>query len=370
MDCKTLCVTALALTFFLACDRSGKTDPVGPVDPDQPFRIAVVGDIQAPDQGAFKMAREVILDDLGARKDIEAAFFLGDLSMENTGVLENTSELFKSWDFPVYAVPGNHDRDGALMGRRSLDTWLRCFGRPDTTFVFKGVRFILMNNVRTGFEKEGKDYVGGFSESQKKWLDETLHRPFEGRTFFLSHIALDSCKGKDSLAVFFSNAGPLMLLNAHTHMVSRSSWQGYETFDVGAPYANQWKSTEGADLMHCGAPRGYFILTVDPGADGDEWLKIEFVSAVKKYPSPAYACVDDSGKLIVNVYAGAVDGRATANGSAMSYKKMPDPRTSSRDKDSKHIWVLKNSGFKAGDSFVLDYVDRHINFTETLTVDK
>ncbi|MCQ2158597.1 MAG: metallophosphoesterase [Bacteroidales bacterium] len=375
MDFRTIFVTALTLSLCLACDKLGKSGESGSdVDPEppavtvEPFRIAVVGDIQAPDQKAYEMAREVILDDLGKRKDIEAAFFLGDLSMENSEVLEKSAKLFKSWSFPVYAVPGNHDRDGELMGKRSLDTWKRNFGTPDTTFVLKGVRFILMNNVRTGTEVQGKDYAGGFTEPQKMWLDKTIHTEFDGRTFFLSHIAVSSCKGKDTLATIFSGVGPLMLLNAHTHMVSRSSWQGYETFDAGAPYAYKWKSDKGAELMSCGAPRGYFIFTVDPEAEGDDYLKIEFLSAIEEYPAPAYACVDSSGKLIVNVYAGAEDGSITADGRKMSYKKMPDPRISSRDKDSKHIWILKNSGNKAGDSVVLEYSDKHYNFTKTLTV--
>ena len=345
----------------------------------QSFRFAVVGDVQAPSQKAFDMAKAAVYEELSARTDIDAAFFLGDLSMENAEILAGTAELFKSWRFPVYAVPGNHDRDGEKMGPRSLDTWNRVFGSTDTTFVMNGVRFILMNDVRTGSEKEGKDYVGGLSSPQKEWLDDVLGRKFSGKTVLLSHIGLSSCRGRDSLAVSVTRDKVSMLLNAHTHTASRGKWNDIETFDAGAPYAMQWKKEKASDLMNCGTPRGYFIFTVNPDAPKAEWLKIEFHSVVKEYPSPAYACVDADGRLIVNVYGGEKSGRLTAGGREMTWVKMPDPRISRmandpdckikvKEKSSRHVWILIDPDVHSGDELTLDYKDKHLSFTETIHV--
>ncbi|MCQ2158596.1 MAG: metallophosphoesterase [Bacteroidales bacterium] len=333
----------------------------------QSFRFAVVGDIQAPSQKEFDMAKAAVYEELSARTDLDAAFFLGDLSMENSEILAGTAALFKSWSFPVYAVPGNHDRDGEKMGPRSLDTWERVFGKPDTTFVMKGVRFILVNNVRTGFEREGKDYVGGFNDSQKEWLDGVLETCFEGRTFLLSHIALKSCVGRDSLAAGVTPDKVSMLLCAHTHTASRGKWNDIETFDAGAPYARKWKKDKASDLMACGTPRGYFIFTVRPEAPESEWLEIEFHSVVKEYPSPAYACIDEEGRLVVNVYGGVKSGTLTAGGRKMTWQKMPDPRIG-KDKNSRHVWILEDSKVHPGDELPLDYRDKHLRFHQTIRI--
>lgn len=344
---------------------------------DATFKIAIVGDIQVPDDNAYALS-SAVFDDLASRKDIDAAFFLGDLVMENSSLLEKIAKRFSTWKFPVYIVPGNHDRDGKVMGQRSLDSWKKLFGEPDRVVYVKGVKFILMNDVRTGKERSGKDYVGGLNKAQKKWLKEELAKPYEGRSFLMTHVPFSSCYGADSLSSIISGHESMLLANAHTHVCSRGFWSGFETLDAGAPYAMTWMEDKRSDLMNCGAPRGYYIATVNPSAADDSWLEMEFHSVVKESPAPVYVEQKD-GRLVVNVFGGAPDACIYVSCKPLTYQPMLDPRIERMRKDSsckvpagnkksKHIWVLNKSGLQKGDEVEVFYSDRHMKFKQKVTV--
>ena len=89
-------------------------------------------------------------------------------------------------------MPGNHDRDRYPKedGRaRDLSSWQREVGYIDTTFVCKGVRFILMNDVRT---RRQADYEAGWSEAQKRWLADVIALTPDAQPVVLAtHIPLE-----------------------------------------------------------------------------------------------------------------------------------------------------------------------------------
>ena len=367
----------------------GTGDDAAPAHRSGPsFRVALVGDVQAPDDHAFERAKQTLFKDLESRSDIDMALFMGDLSMENSGVLTRAASALKSLPFPAFAVMGNHDRDGKLMGQRSADTWRQCVGYSDTVLIFNGVRFILMDNVRTGHERDGKDYVGGLTPSSKAWLASVLDRPFEGHTVLATHIPLSGCHGADSLAAMLAGHEGVLLVNAHTHRVIRDVWNGMETLDVGAPYALTWVDDPASDMMNCGAPRGYFVADFYPEA-GADWFSLDFRSVIAACPGRVEASTGtNSGRLIVNVYGGAEDGSVTvcrpdgSDSMILGWSKELYRQTSHLLKDSTrrvpakkisstHLWSSPKGEaipYRSGDEVLIRYSDRRMSFEEIITI--
>ena len=103
---------------------------------------------------------------------------------------------------------------------RDLKTWRERVGYVDTSFVAKGVRFVLMNNVRT---KGLRDYEGGFSETQKSWLDSLVKESAKAKRIVLAtHIPVSEMTGRDSLMnILAPVTGKTTLFCGHTHTVRR-----------------------------------------------------------------------------------------------------------------------------------------------------
>jgi len=141
----------------------------------RPLRVAFVGDPQADGMRQLEYCRKTVYKELRERKDLDLVIVLGDLVNDDVSLLEPTKASLDSLPCPWFCVPGNHDRDvyPVIDGRkrpRDISTYRKVIGYEDTTFVKGGIRFILMNDVRLG----GKEYEGGFRDSQKVWLAEAL----------------------------------------------------------------------------------------------------------------------------------------------------------------------------------------------------
>ena len=127
------------------------------------LRVAFVGDPQVDDATQLGYARASIYRELRERKDLDLVIFLGDLVNDKMEYIAPTVASLDSLGCPWLAIPGNHDRDRypkELERARDLASWQREVGYIDTSFVLKGVRFILMNDVRT---RDRADYEAGWS---------------------------------------------------------------------------------------------------------------------------------------------------------------------------------------------------------------
>ena len=302
------------------------------------LRVALVGDPQVDDPTEMGYARRSVYRELRGRRDLDMCIFLGDLVNDNMSLLPESVGVVDSLPYQCFMVPGNHDRDvyhgpkSSMYRQRDLSTWRKAVGYVDTSFVRGNVRFVLMNNVRPS-DSGMTDYVGGFTDRQKPWLDSVLNRGVgetRGRkpsrvcgtpalTILATHIPFSQMKGRDSVLALIPDISRLLFVSGHTHFVSRddsipeliagaacgSWWRGVRD-SYGIPYA----------LQSCGAPRGYFIADIH--RDGTYDLSYKCIGRPDSEQLSAWAVPNDSTgrsyRLYINVFGGSSDGVVRISG--------------------------------------------------------
>ena len=362
-----MAAVTLALTWTLA----GGVRLSGAERQGRVLRVALVGDPQVDNPVEMGYARRSIYRDLRSRRDLDLCIFLGDLVNDNMSLLPESLSVIDSLPFQSFMVPGNHDRDvyrgakssGSMSRPRDLSTWRKLVGYVDTSFVRGNVRFIMMNNVRHAAAGM-TDYVGGFTEKQKHWLDSVLvtdvarggkmlrgsvdhsRRPSRGKvtpalTILATHIPFSQMKGRDSVLALIPEHTRILYVSGHTHFVSRDD--SIPEVIAGATCGSWWRGVKDSDgvpyaLQSCGAPRGYFVAEIRRDGDyrlryrcvgmDDEvsvWgVRVEGEGAVRtednivmgKDESEGVTVKEGGGvyRLYINVFGGAPDGVVRVRG--------------------------------------------------------
>lgn len=121
-----------------------------------PYRFAVIGGTRNPDQA------QRVFGEAAKRMAAEKITFAVHLGNAVSGGSESQMQVFrnqlKSFPFPTYVVPGNHDLTAGGRG-----PWGRLFGEMPVTFRIDRDRFVMMDNA-----------FGTLSRSQLAWLERTL----------------------------------------------------------------------------------------------------------------------------------------------------------------------------------------------------
>ena len=362
-----MAAVTLALTWTLA----GSVRLSGAERQGRVLRVALVGDPQVDNPVEMGYARRSIYRDLRSRRDLDLCIFLGDLVNDNMSLLPESLSVIDSLPFQSFMVPGNHDRDvyrgakssGSMSRPRDLSTWRKLVGYVDTSFVRGNVRFIMMNNVRHAAAGM-TDYVGGFTEKQKHWLDSVLvtdvargekmssgsvdrsRKPSRGKvtpalTILATHIPFSQMKGRDSVLALIPEHTRILYVSGHTHFVSRDD--SIPEVIAGATCGSWWRGVKDSDgvpyaLQSCGAPRGYFVAEISRDGDyrlryrcvgmDDEvsvWgVRVECEGAVRpednivmgKDESEGVTVKEGGGvyRLYINVFGGAPDGVVRVRG--------------------------------------------------------
>ena len=360
-----------AVTLALTCTLAGSVRLSGAERQGRVLRVALVGDPQVDNPVEMGYARRSIYRDLRGRRDLDLCIFLGDLVNDNMSLLPESLSVIDSLPFQSFMVPGNHDRDvyrgakssGSMSRPRDLSTWRKLVGYVDTSFVRGNVRFIMMNNVRHAAAGM-TDYVGGFTEKQKHWLDSVLvtdvarggkmssgsvdrsRRPSRGKvtpalTILATHIPFSQMKGRDSVLALIPEHTRMLYVSGHTHFVSRDD--SIPEVIAGATCGSWWRGVKDSDgvpyaLQSCGAPRGYFVAEISRDGDyrlryrcvgmDDEvsvWgVRVEGEGAVRpednivmgKDESEGVTVKEGGGvyRLYINVFGGAPDGVVRVRG--------------------------------------------------------
>lgn len=302
------------------------------------LRVALVGDPQVDDSTEMSYARRSVYRELRGRRDLDMCIFLGDLVNDNMSLLPESVGVIDSLPYPCFMVPGNHDRDvyrgpkSSMFRRRDLSTWRKAVGYVDTSFVRGNVRFVLMNNVHHS-DSGMTDYVGGFTDRQKHWLDSVLNRGVgetRGRkplrvcgtpalTILATHIPFSQMKGRDSVLALIPDISRLLFVSGHTHFVSRDD--SIPELIAGAACGSWWRGVRDSDgipyaLQSCGAPRGYFIADIH--RDGTYDLSYKCIGRPASEQLSAWAVPNDSTgrsyRLYINVFGGSSDGVVRISG--------------------------------------------------------
>lgn len=302
------------------------------------LRVALVGDPQVDDSTEMGYARRSVYRELYGRRDLDMCIFLGDLVNDNMSLLPESVRVVDSLPYPCFMVPGNHDRDvyrgpkSSSYRSRDLSTWRKVVGYVDTSFVRGNVRFVLMNNVR--YSDSGMtDYVGGFMDRQKHWLDSVLNRcvgETSGKmlsraernpslTILATHIPFSQMKGRDSVLALVPDISRLLFVSGHTHFVSRDD--SLRELIVGAACGSWWRGVKDSDgipyaLQSCGAPRGYFVADIH--RDGTYDLSYKCIGRPDSDQLSVWAVSSDSTgssyRLYINVFGGSSDGIVRISG--------------------------------------------------------
>lgn len=336
----TLLTLALALTCALVwsvrlsgADGGGIRQARGRV-----LRVALVGDPQVDDSTEMGYARRSVYRELRGRRDLDMCIFLGDLVNDNMSLLPESVGVVDSLPYQCFMVPGNHDRDvyhgpkSSMHRQRDLSTWRKAVGYVDTSFVRGNVRFVLMNNVRHS-DSGMTDYVGGFTDRQKHWLDSVLNRGVgetRGRkpshvggtpalTILATHIPFSQMKGRDSVLALIPDISRLLFVSGHTHFVSRDD--SIPELIAGAACGSWWRGVRDSDgipyaLQSCGSPRGYFVTDIH--RDGTYDLSYKCIGRPASEQLSAWAVPNDSTgrsyRLYINVFGGSSDGVVRISG--------------------------------------------------------
>ena len=329
-----LLTLALALTCALvgSVRLSGADGGGGRQTRCRVLRVALVGDPQVDDSTEMGYARRSVYRELRGRRDLDMCIFLGDLVNDNMSLLPESVGVIDSLPYPCFMVPGNHDRDvyrgqkSSMYRQRDLSTWRKAVGYVDTSFVRGNVRFVLMNNVRPS-DSGMTDYVGGFTDRQKHWLDSVLNRGVgetRGRkpsrvcgtpalTILATHIPFSQMKGRDSVLALIPDISRLLFVSGHTHFVSRDD--SIPELIAGAACGSWWRGVRDSDgipyaLQSCGAPRGYFVADIH--RNGAYELTYKCVGRLASDQLSAWAVpIDSTGgsyRLYINVFGGSSDG--------------------------------------------------------------
>ena len=302
------------------------------------LRVALVGDPQVDDSTEMGYARRSVYRELRGRRDFDMCIFLGDLVNDNMSLLPESVGVIDSLPYQCFMVPGNHDRDvyrgqkSSMYRRRDLSTWRKAVGYVDTSFVRGNVRFVLMNNVRPS-DSGMTDYVGGFTDRQKHWLDSVLvadrvesrsRRTSSGGgtpalTILATHIPFSQMKGRDSVLALIPDISRLLFVSGHTHFVSRDD--SIPELIVGAACGSWWRGVRDSDgipyaLQSCGSPRGYFVADIH--RDGTYALSYKCIGRPASEQLSAWAVPNDSTgrsyRLYINVFGGSSDGVVRISG--------------------------------------------------------
>lgn len=360
-----------AVTLALTCTLAGGVRLSGAERQGRVLRVALVGDPQVDNPVEMGYARRSIYRDLRGRRDLDLCIFLGDLVNDNMSLLPESLSVIDSLPFQSFMVPGNHDRDvyrgakssGSMSRPRDLSTWRKLVGYVDTSFVRGNVRFIMMNNVRHAAAGI-TDYVGGFTEKQKHWLDSVLvtdvarggkmsrgsvdcsRRPSRGKvtpalTILATHIPFSQMKGRDSVLALIPEHTRMLYVSGHTHFVSRDD--SIPEVIAGATCGSWWRGVKDSDgvpyaLQSCGAPRGYFVAEISRDGDyslryrcvgmddevsvwgvrveGEEAVRTEDNIVMGKDESEGVTVKEGGGvyRLYINVFGGAPDGVVRVRG--------------------------------------------------------
>lgn len=336
----TLLTLALALTCTLvgSVRLSGADGGGGRKARGRVLRVALVGDPQVDDSTEMGYARRSVYRELYGRRDLDMCIFLGDLVNDNMSLLPESVRVIDSLPYQCFMVPGNHDRD-VYRGQKSfsyrprdLSTWRKVVGYVDTSFVRGNVRFVLMNNVRHS-DSGMTDYVGGFTDRQKHWLDSVLNRcvgeasgkkSFRAErnpslTILATHIPFSQMKGRDSVLVMVPDTSRLLLVSGHTHFVSRDD--SLRELIVGAACGSWWRGVKDSGgipyaLQSCGAPRGYFVADIHRNGTYD--LSYKCIGRPASDQLSVWAVPSDSTgssyRLYINVFGGSSDGIVRISG--------------------------------------------------------
>ncbi|PCJ55508.1 MAG: hypothetical protein COA79_20625 [Planctomycetota bacterium] len=172
--------------------------------------------------------------------------------------LENVKRIFKTLDWPVYFIPGNHDvgnryRDDKsnVINQNNLDSYRKIMGDDKFLFEHKGIQFVGFNSFLFSSNLE-KD------ESQQwDWLEEQANNSTQSKLWFMHSIPFidspEEVEPKIDTAEWYYTIGK----NSAQRLVSILKKGNVNSLSNGHVHIHTKRNYENIDFINC--PSSAFI---------------------------------------------------------------------------------------------------------------
>ena len=253
------------------------------------------------------------------------SFNLGDLSHDvfwysNDFQLDDAKkELIKDgFPAPLYSVSGNHDNDGATVGKnvdRDAEWMYRKLMGPEYYSVNIGNQhWIMMDDIEylntqgTGKKAKGikgaRDYDRGFTQKEFDWMRRDLANVAPGAEICLcmhipvffyrdNGILLQPKSQMDTLDDIFSRFEHVNVYCGHTHkfyIKNHTDYPRFTQYSIPAVSGNMW-TTGDAIISTGGSDAGIFSVTFTGDShkdlytpyNGDAYMRLYDVNGLRKY---------------------------------------------------------------------------------------
>ena len=267
------------------------------------FRVGAIGDVQTGNLEELRYAGRSIFNELLQRPDIDFTIFLGDIFNDDLSLIPMMSELFKTLPSPVWALPGNHDRNTDHPAYMN-DIFNRHFGAGTFAFNYSNVHFLVFDNI---FATGKNSYEGRYTDDQLSFLKNDLEKiPHDQLVVISQHIPMMYTHNKKVVFDILKPFSKVLILSGHTHRVGRHFYEGgrIQELVAGSAAGMWWTGEKDAfgvpeALMQCGSPRNYFTI---------DFRQNDYDIQFKAIELPDYYQMDisvDSNKVIANIFGGS-----------------------------------------------------------------
>ncbi|HSW67542.1 MAG TPA: metallophosphoesterase N-terminal domain-containing protein, partial [Bacteroidales bacterium] len=249
------------------------------------FSIIVFADPQVSNEAEISYYEKAFIGELKGKQMHSFGITLGDLVARRLDLLEPLNRATAQIGIPWFHVVGNHDINyDATTPQHNDETFERNYGPATYAFNHGKVHFIVLNNVIFPNPYPGHYYVGGFSEKQLRFVENSLkHVPEHYLVVLFMHIPLyDDVKfgetfvdqHREELFELLHNRPYTFSMSGHAHALhhhffdATEGWHGknpHHHYTTGAVSGDWWSGNPGPDgilesVMWDGTPKGYSII--------------------------------------------------------------------------------------------------------------
>lgn len=307
--------------------------PLLPGNYAENFTILAFGDPQPSDIIQIDYFNRKVVSELENSTQFAFGITLGDNVDDDLGLFDNMNRVTSKVGIPWFNVVGNHDINfDVTVPNFAYETFTATYGPTTYAMNYGKVHFINLNNVIYPNPRSYGNYIGGISEEQFQFLENSLKLvPKDHLVVLFMHIHMfdvpdwgETFRHADRQRLFelLQDYPQTLSLSAHMHtqrhhfFYESEGWlqdNPHHHFNVGTTSGNWWLGELDENglpdaTMQDGTPNGYATIYFN----GNEYEIDYFVSgAPKDYKMNIYAPKvvphgkNFRGELFVNFFNGS-----------------------------------------------------------------
>lgn len=218
----------------------------------------------------------------------------------------------KRFPVPMYSIPGNHDNDGAVVGKnvdfRAEKVYRETFGPTYYSTNIGDVHWVMLddiiykNTVIPGKKPKGvdikgeRDYDVAFTPAELSWIKQDLALVDPStQVCICTHapLIIDAQKVRivikgqmDSLETYLSKFKDVKIFSGHLHRCAyftSNKYPRFEQYVLPALSGNMWETSDNYQTIGLdGALGGFFVQKIDNGTLTTEYKSIEHPNKIMR----------------------------------------------------------------------------------------